>query len=238
MGAEIGATTSLFPYNNRMYDYLAATKRKHVGEFSHAYATELREDEGAEYDELIEINLAELEPHINGPFTPDLATPISNFKEAVKANKWPEEVRVGLIGSCTNSRIEDLRAVRQVLSGMPNRPAILRKEFVFEEYQILEARLAGADTVLLIVKMLDEELLTRLYKYSTSLGMEPLVEVQNAEEMATAVKLGSKVIGVNNRNLESKGVVIDIMETIRTAAENRERVIVKETGKRAKEANG
>ncbi|KAI2638290.1 indole-3-glycerol phosphate synthase [Xylaria nigripes] len=99
--------------------------------------------------------------------------------------------------------IEDLRAVRQVLEGMPNRPAILRKEFIFDEYQILEARLAGADTVLLIVKMLDDELLTRLYKYSVSLGMEPLVEVQNAEEMARAVKLGSKIIGVNNRNLES-----------------------------------
>ncbi|KAI1755533.1 indole-3-glycerol phosphate synthase [Xylaria castorea] len=109
--------------------------------------------------------------------------------------------------------IEDLRAVRQALGGMLNRPAILRKEFIFEEYQILEARLAGADTVLLIVKMLDEELLTRLYKYSVSLGMEPLVEVQNAEEMATAVKLGSKVIGVNNRNLES--FEVDLSTTTR-----------------------
>lgn len=99
--------------------------------------------------------------------------------------------------------IEDLRAVRQVLNGMPNRPAILRKEFIFDEYQIMEARLAGADTVLLIVKMLDIELLERLYKYSVSLGMEPLVEVQTAEEMTTALKLGSKAIGVNNRNLES-----------------------------------
>ncbi|KAH6694134.1 anthranilate synthase component 2 [Plectosphaerella plurivora] len=99
--------------------------------------------------------------------------------------------------------IEDLRAVRQVLGGMPNRPAILRKEFIFEEYQILEARLAGADTVLLIVKMLSVEDLERLYKYSQSLGMEPLVEVQNVEEMEVAIKLGSKVIGVNNRNLES-----------------------------------
>lgn len=99
--------------------------------------------------------------------------------------------------------IEDLRAVRQVLNGMPNRPAILRKEFIFEEYQILEARLAGADTVLLIVKMLEPEVLERLYRYSLSLGMEPLVEVQNAEEMTIAVKLGAKVIGVNNRNLES-----------------------------------
>lgn len=97
--------------------------------------------------------------------------------------------------------IDDLRAVRQALSGMRNRPAVLRKEFIFEEYQILEARLAGADTVLLIVKMLDQETLTRLYKYSQSLGMEPLVEVNNVEEMEIAVKLGSQVIGVNNRNL-------------------------------------
>jgi aconitate hydratase len=108
MGAEIGATTSLFPFNDRMYDYLNATKRKDIGDFSREYAQELREDEGAEYDELIEINLDELEPHINGPFTPDLATPISKFKEAVKANKWPEELKVGLIGSCTNSSYEDM----------------------------------------------------------------------------------------------------------------------------------
>jgi anthranilate synthase/indole-3-glycerol phosphate synthase/phosphoribosylanthranilate isomerase len=99
--------------------------------------------------------------------------------------------------------IDDLRAVRQVLNGMPNRPAVLRKEFIFEEYQIIEARLAGADTVLLIVKMLEVDVLERLYKYSLSLGMEPLVEVQNADEMAIAIKLGSKVIGVNNRNLEN-----------------------------------
>ncbi|KXT19049.1 hypothetical protein AC579_8766 [Pseudocercospora musae] len=99
--------------------------------------------------------------------------------------------------------IEDLRSVRQALEGMPNRPAILRKEFIFEEYQILEARLAGADTILLIVKMLDEEILTRLYRYSQSLGMEPVVEVNTIEETEIAVKLGSKVIGVNNRDLTS-----------------------------------
>jgi aconitate hydratase len=91
-----------------MYDYLAATKRKEIGDFARSYAAELHEDEGAEYDELIEINLSELEPHINGPFTPDLATPISKFKEAVKDNKWPEELKVGLIGSCTNSSYEDM----------------------------------------------------------------------------------------------------------------------------------
>lgn len=105
--------------------------------------------------------------------------------------------------------IDDLRAVRQALEGMPNRPALLRKEFIFEEYQILEARLAGADTVLLIVKMLDEITLTRLFQYSRSLGMEPLVEVNNEIEMSVAVNLGSKVIGVNNRNLTSFEVDLD-----------------------------
>jgi anthranilate synthase/indole-3-glycerol phosphate synthase/phosphoribosylanthranilate isomerase len=99
--------------------------------------------------------------------------------------------------------IDDLRAARQALEGMPNRPALLRKEFIFDEYQILEARLAGADTVLLIVKMLNVDTLIRLYHYSQSLGMEPLVEVNTPEEMTIAVKLGSKVIGVNNRNLTS-----------------------------------
>ena len=108
MGAEIGATTSVFPFNDRMYDYLVATKRKRIGDFAREYAAELKEDEGAQYDELIELNLDELEPHINGPFTPDLATPISKFKEAVKDNKWPEELKVGLIGSCTNSSYEDM----------------------------------------------------------------------------------------------------------------------------------
>ncbi|KAK3906249.1 aconitase family-domain-containing protein [Staphylotrichum tortipilum] len=108
LGAEIGATTSVFPFNDRMYDYLSATKRKDIGDFSRAYAKELRADQDAEYDQLIEINLSELEPHINGPFTPDLATPISKFAAAAKANGWPEELKVGLIGSCTNSSYEDM----------------------------------------------------------------------------------------------------------------------------------
>jgi anthranilate synthase / indole-3-glycerol phosphate synthase / phosphoribosylanthranilate isomerase len=99
--------------------------------------------------------------------------------------------------------IEDLALVRRSLESMPNRPAILRKEFIFEEYQILEARLAGADTVLLIVKMLDKSTLKRLYDYSRSLGMEPLVEVNTADEMKIAVEMGSEVIGVNNRDLTS-----------------------------------
>ncbi|KAJ7360994.1 indole-3-glycerol phosphate synthase [Mycena albidolilacea] len=97
----------------------------------------------------------------------------------------------------------DMRLVRQAVDQTPNRPAILRKEFIFEEYQIAEARLHGADTVLLIVAMLTHEQLTALYKYSCSLGMEPLVEVNNQTEMMRALELGAKVIGVNNRNLHS-----------------------------------
>jgi aconitate hydratase len=108
MGAEIGATTSVFPFNDRMYDYLAATKRTAIGDFAREYTKELHEDQGAEYDELIEIDLDTLEPYINGPFTPDLATPISKFKDAVAEHKWPSELKVGLIGSCTNSSYEDM----------------------------------------------------------------------------------------------------------------------------------
>lgn len=120
--------------------------------------------------------------------------------------------------------IDDLRYVRQALEGMPNRPAILRKEFIFEEYQILEARLAGADTVLLIVKMLDEATLQRLYSYSLTLGMEPLVEVNTVDEMKVAVGLGAKVIGVNNRNLAS--FEVDLETTSRLMSHVPETTIV------------
>lgn len=77
MGAEIGATTSMFPFNKRMYDYLVATGREPAAKLADAFREYLRPDEGAQYDQLIEINLSELEPQINGPFTPDLANPLS-----------------------------------------------------------------------------------------------------------------------------------------------------------------
>lgn len=110
MGAEIGATTSLFAYDKKMYDYLAATEREEVGKLANEIADYLKPDEGSEnyYDQVIEINLSELEPHINGPFTPDLAWPISVFKQAVKDKEYPEELKVALIGSCTNSSYEDM----------------------------------------------------------------------------------------------------------------------------------
>ncbi|KAL5525060.1 ACO1 [Sanghuangporus sanghuang] len=108
MGAEIGATTSLFPFNRRMVDYLDATKRGDIAEYAKSFEHNLQADKDAEYDQLIEIDLSELEPHLNGPFTPDLATPISKFAEEVKKNDWPQELKVGLIGSCTNSSYEDM----------------------------------------------------------------------------------------------------------------------------------
>ena len=112
MGAEIGATTSVFPYNKRMRDFLVATRRKAVADEIDKHADFLSADKGAKYDQVIEINLSELEPHVNGPFTPDLAHPISKLGENAKKANYPLEVKVGLIGSCTNSSYEDMcRAV-------------------------------------------------------------------------------------------------------------------------------
>eukprot|EP00808_Paulinella_micropora_P020112 g52815.t1 len=108
MGAEIGATTSVFPFNASMAKYLEATRRADLADAAKHYAHNLKADEGAKYDRVIEIDLSSLEPHINGPFTPDLAWPISKFKEAVKKNGWPDKVSVSLIGSCTNSSYQDM----------------------------------------------------------------------------------------------------------------------------------
>ncbi len=114
MGAEIGATTSIFGYDKKMAEYLRGTGRSRVADLADKLAQDLTGDEAvyanpeAYFDQVIEINLSELEPHINGPFTPDLAWPISKFAEAVATNNWPEELEVGLIGSCTNSSYEDI----------------------------------------------------------------------------------------------------------------------------------
>ncbi len=114
MGAEIGATTSIFAYDEKIGDYLRATSRAEIAEAAGEVRANLRADDevyadpAQYYDQLIEINLSELEPHINGPFTPDLAWPLSNFAKAVKENNWPATLEVGLIGSCTNSSYEDM----------------------------------------------------------------------------------------------------------------------------------
>lgn len=109
----------------------------------------------------------------------------------------------------------DLALARKAIDGLPNRPAILRKDFIIDTYQIDEARLYGADTVLLIVAMLEDAHLKQLYDYSVSLGMEPLVEVNNAQEMERALAIGAKVVGVNNRNLHDFNV--DMSTTSRLA---------------------
>jgi aconitate hydratase len=114
MGAEIGATCSLFAYDEKMAAYLKATGREEVAALADGIRDYLRPDKEvyAEpkkyYDEVIEIDLNKLEPYVNGPFTPDLAWPISEFAKAVKDNNWPEKLEVALIGSCTNSSYEDI----------------------------------------------------------------------------------------------------------------------------------
>ncbi|RYP16044.1 hypothetical protein DL765_005360 [Monosporascus sp. GIB2] len=113
MGAEVGATTSLFPFNSAHVRYLEATHRHDVAAEAEKFSdiVQLRADKGAPYDEVITIDLSTLEPHINGPFTPDLSTPLSRFKETVKQQNWPEKLSAGLIGSCTNSSYEDMTRV-------------------------------------------------------------------------------------------------------------------------------
>lgn len=108
MGAEIGATTSVFPYNHRMKNYLDKTGRAEIASLADEFKSNLVPDEGAEYDQLIEINLDELKPYINGPFTPDLANPVSEVGAVAEQKGWPLDIRVGLIGSCTNSSYEDM----------------------------------------------------------------------------------------------------------------------------------
>lgn len=114
MGAEVGATTSIFPFDNNIKEYLIKTGREEVAKLSEENSNNLKADEEVYknpskfYDKIIEINLSELEPYINGPFTPDSALKISDFAKKVEENKYPEKMEVGLIGSCTNSSYYDL----------------------------------------------------------------------------------------------------------------------------------
>ncbi|EAQ85824.1 hypothetical protein CHGG_07077 [Chaetomium globosum CBS 148.51] len=129
MGAEIGATTSIFPYTEASSRYLKATRREQASKNAEIFQNfrgvgasagedalfRFKADEGAQYDQLIEIDLSKLEPHINGPFTPDLATPLSLFKKTVQEEQWPEKLSAGLIGSCTNSSYEDMTRVESIV---------------------------------------------------------------------------------------------------------------------------
>ena len=121
MGAEIGATTSTFGYDDSMRRYLSATGRQDVVDAADTVASyltgdpEVYENPSDYFDQLIEINLSELEPYINGPFTPDRGTPVSKMKEEAKANDWPIKVEWGLIGSCTNSSYEDMSRAASIV---------------------------------------------------------------------------------------------------------------------------
>ncbi|MBL0019118.1 MAG: aconitate hydratase [Bacteroidetes bacterium] len=135
MGAEIGATTSIFEYDEAMARYLRSTDRADVAELANSVAAHLRNDPEVDadptkyYDQVIEINLDELEPHVNGPFTPDLAWPISKFAAAAKENGWPMKLEVGLIGSCTNSSYEDLTRAASVAAQAKKKNLKAKSEF-------------------------------------------------------------------------------------------------------------
>ena len=127
MGAEVGATTSTFGYDNSMEKYLRATGRSEIAEEANSikdYLTgdpEVYKNPEKYFDQVIEINLSELEPHINGPFSPDIATPISKMKDTLKENDWPRKIDWGLIGSCTNSSYEDLSRASSIANQAVNK---------------------------------------------------------------------------------------------------------------------
>jgi aconitate hydratase len=135
MGAEIGATTSIFGYDEKMRNYLIATGRADVASEADKIAAHLTGDDEAYanpdkyFDQVIEIDLSTLEPHINGPFTPDLATPISKFADEVRKNGWPEKLDVGLIGSCTNSSYEDISRAASLAKQAVDKKLEAKSEF-------------------------------------------------------------------------------------------------------------
>ncbi|AIZ63513.1 aconitate hydratase [Hymenobacter sp. DG25B] len=135
MGAEIGATTSVFAYDESMATYLRGTSRGEIADLAAGVAQHLRADDevfadpSKYYDQLIEINLDELEPHVNGPFTPDAAWPISQFAAAVREHGWPEKLEVGLIGSCTNSSYEDITRAASIAKQAVDKGLAVNAEF-------------------------------------------------------------------------------------------------------------
>lgn len=137
MGAEVGATTSIFSYDPRMADYLRATGRDDIATLADGIAghltgdPEVYSDPEQYFDQVVEIDLSQLEPHVNGPFTPDLAWPISKLAQVVKEHNWPAKLEVGLIGSCTNSSYEDISRAASVA-----RQAVEKNLKVKSEYTV------------------------------------------------------------------------------------------------------
>jgi aconitate hydratase len=136
MGAEIGATTSTFGYDSSMSRYLSSTGRADVATLADTVAEHLTADAEVYaspekyFDQVIEIDLTTLEPHLNGPFTPDLATPISKMKEAAAANGWPTKIEVGLIGSCTNSSYEDISRAVSLAKQVSEKGLTMKAEYM------------------------------------------------------------------------------------------------------------
>lgn len=136
MGAEVGATTSIFPYDKKSSDYLRITDRADVADQADQITEHLRADTEVinnpqlYYDELIEINLSTLEPYVNGPFTPDAAYPISEFAKVVKEKGYPQQMEVGLIGSCTNSSYEDLSRAASIVQDAKNKSIKVKAQFI------------------------------------------------------------------------------------------------------------
>jgi len=136
MGAEIGATCSLFPYDAKMKTYLEATGRKEIADLAGSYSGLLTPDAKVRmnpefyYDQFIRINLSEIEPYINGPYSPDVAHPISEFKAFIKENQFPETLEVGLIGSCTNSSYEDISRAASVAKQAHIKNLKVKSEFI------------------------------------------------------------------------------------------------------------
>lgn len=136
MGAEVGATCSIFGYDKSMVDYLNMTGRKEISKAADKIKEHLTGDEeaylnpGKYFDRVIEINLSELEPYINGPFTPDRATPISKMKEEARKNGWPEKIEVGLIGSCTNSSYEDISRSASIVKSAAENYLSAKSDFI------------------------------------------------------------------------------------------------------------
>lgn len=160
MGAEIGATTSLFAYGEAMRDYLISTSRQDVADLADKHITDLRADEDVYanpskyFDQVIEINLSELEPHINGPFTPDLAWPLSKFAQAVKDNNYPQKLEVGLIGSCTNSSYEDMTRAASLAKQAVDKNLKAKAEFTVTPGSELVRFTAERDGILAIFEQM------------------------------------------------------------------------------------
>ena len=166
MGAEVGATTSTFGYDKSMERYLRATERDDVADAANQikeYLTadpEVYENPEKYFDELIEINLDELTPHLNGPFTPDLATPVSEMSEVAKKNGWPIKVEWGLIGSCTNSSYEDLSRAASIAKQAVEKNLVTKAEFGINPGSEQVRYTAERDGLLQIFENLDAKIFT------------------------------------------------------------------------------